>query len=81
MDNIYYQFKCPAKTNNERNLRDYHTKVVLDEYYMSVLNSKNEHDYRKKLQESADKIIDGNFKYLIENAQCRCSGKPCAIQK
>ena len=42
MDNIYYKFKCPAKTNNERNLRDYHTKVVLDEYYMSVLNSKNE---------------------------------------
>ena len=81
MDNIYYKFKCPAKTNNERNLRDYHTKVVLDEYYMSVLNSKNEHDYRKKLQQSADKIIDGNFNYLIENAQCRCFGKPCALKK
>lgn len=81
MDNIYFKYNCPARVNNERNLSDYHTRFVLDEYYMSVLQSKNEHDYRKKLQESGTKIIQGSMSYLMNTAQCKCNGKPCAINQ
>lgn len=79
MDNIFFDKKCPAKMNNERNLRDYHTKSVLNEYYKSVLEATNEHDYRKKLQKQGTKIIEGNMSYLLNNAQCRCDGVPCKL--
>jgi hypothetical protein len=81
MDNIYYAFKCPARVGNERNLTDYHTRVVLDDYYRAVLKTTDEHDYRRKLQKSGENIIDGSLQYLVENAQCRCNNKPCVLPK
>jgi hypothetical protein len=81
MDNIYHTSGCPARVNNERNLSDYHTRVVLDEYYKSILASKNDHEYRKKLQESGTKIIEGTLSYLMNNAQCHCNGVPCTFNK
>ena len=80
MDNVYFKYGCPAKTGNERNLTDYHSRVVVDEYYRSTLKSVNEHDYRKKLQASGTQIIEGAFKNLINVATCKCNGVPCVIK-
>lgn len=78
-DNLYFQYKCPPKMNDSRFITEYHPRDTLEDFYQSILNSKSEHDYRKKLQNNTDKIIVGILSHQMKNNTCSCNGKPCKI--
>jgi hypothetical protein len=79
MDNLYFKFNCPPKMQDSRFITDYNHRDTLEDFYQSVLHSKSEHDYRKKLQENGEHIITGTLVYQMKNGLCNCQDKTCKL--
>lgn len=58
MNNRYFIEKCPAMMNNNRNFTSFVLNSQLNQDLCKELNCKNEHDYRKLLQNNANNIIE-----------------------
>lgn len=78
-DNIYFKSNCPAKMSDGRLITDYHHREVTEDFYKSVLQARNEHDYRRKLQSNGENIIQGTLYYQMKKNTCDCGSKPCEI--
>jgi len=78
-DNIYYKFNCPAKMSDGRFLTEYHHHDIVENFYQSILQSKNEHDYRRLLQANGVNISQGTLLYQTKTNTCNCGYKPCEI--
>jgi len=81
MDNRYTILNCPPRMSDGRHFTDYHSAYTLDDYYQKMFHlSSNEHEYRKKLQNDAEKIINSNINFFINTNKCNCSTTPCKIE-
>lgn len=60
MDNRYFGKNCPSKMSDGRFVTSYVPRDSLEKTFVEKMNAMNEHDYRKKLQENAVKIITEN---------------------
>lgn len=58
MNNKYFIEKCPALMNNNRNFTSFILNSELNQNLYKELKCKNEHDYRKLLQDNTDNIIE-----------------------
>ena len=82
MDNVFYEYKCPAKMEDPRAPYDTQTQFqspdVINATFAKALESRNEHDYRYKLQtQKVFKMIEENKKQLNDNKSCQCNGCQC----
>lgn len=77
-DNVYYSKNCPAKMQDGRFLTDWNPRTLVDSVGMAQTNSTSEHDYRKKLQSSAESIIHNLQTVYVTQHTCHCS-EPCKL--
>jgi len=82
MDNRYTELHCPPRVSDGRHFTDYHPRDTLNDYYQTLLHTKNnEHQYRKELQNKGMFIRDGNLKYFMNTNKCDCKTFPCDIKE
>lgn len=69
MDNFYKD--CPAKMSDGRFLADHRSTNVRDQYIKTINGIVRDDDYRKFLQDNAEKIMQKERKILKEQNSCK----------
>ena len=76
MDNLFYNNNCPAKMSDGRIFSDHQSSFVREKHMSNILETQNNHEYRKKLQENGLKIMESNINYNMSKL-CQCYDRTC----
>jgi hypothetical protein len=75
MDNSYYNYGCPALGQDARNLTNYNSNRVFDQYIRNINKIGSAQSYRHFLQNNSQVILDRERNYLIKNNTCNVHGR------
>ena len=80
-DNVYFQFGCPPKMQDGRHVRNWLPHDTVEARVQTILNARDEHDYRQKLQSGGSAIMKDILTSHLKRETCQCNGKPCRLNQ
>ena len=81
MDNRYFTVGCPAKMSDGRILTDYQTGSVRNEFFSSIVQPKDEYEYKDIIQRNGENIIRETMNMLVKKNTCKCNTIDCQPKK